>query len=202
MTDATGDGGRVLAEAMAALAAAGADEARRAELVAEAYGSGPAARTGRGGDAALVAGDAVGNAVACTFSMGAPFGLALMAEESGILLADAKGGAATAPLLMVNRPTRQAFFVGAASGGAPAPAALAQVAVAVHEQQRPLADALAAPRRIRLGPDGPVVDDADRPEVTGRVSALWCPGGFDDAPERCVFGHDPRGFGLTAGEGL
>lgn len=211
LTLAPPDGGRVLDRLLMALRSAGprADAATHERLTAEAYASARAtveAGIG-GGDAALVVGDRAGNAAACVFTMSDEFGTGRTASPTGVLLAPAAARAdlALAPLLLVNRPTRQAFFVGAASGAAAAPAALATVAAAVHDGGVALADALAAPRGIRLGPNGPLLSEAADPaaaQATGRVQALWCPGGFDDAPAACRFGSDPRGHGMAAGQGI
>jgi gamma-glutamyltranspeptidase / glutathione hydrolase len=163
------------------------------------------------GDAAVVAGDREGGAVACVFTMGKPFGAGVVAKSVGVPLAPVAGreDAFLAPLLLANHNVNQGYMAVAASGGWAAPIATALVGLALAEDGDELTAAMAAPRAVRLSPDGPVHHEAGwrgggqsmPPEqALGRVQALWCPAGLLRGPKDCRFATDRRGFGLAGGQ--
>lgn len=172
---------------------------------------------GGDGEAALAVADRHGSAAACLFTMGRDFGAGTLAREAGILLAPADAGTRTlpSPVLAVNHNVDQAYLAAAAAGGPAAPAAVARVAAALLDDDMTLDEAMAAPRTVRLDPDGPVLRETAGAEVEqasnvavappegiaiGRVQALWCAEGLERAPESCAFRADRRGFGLAVGD--
>ena len=137
------------------------------------------------GEAGLAAADREGSAVACTFSMGAPFGVGRIAPGTGVALASpvAPQGDFLSPLVAVNHNVDQAYYAAAGSGGWTAPVEAARVTDGVLVDGRRLEEALAA---------------AATEQAPGRVHALWCPEGVRRKPERCEFRADPRAHGLAA----
>ena len=165
--------------------------------------------------------DRAGMAIACVVTLNNLFGTGRIVPGFGFPMAAApRGGTAQTiasftPAVLVNHNTHQMFFVGAASGGAAAPSALATVLTNLLIDEKPLKEAIAAPRlhhgavpdRTYLEPGlasargdltarGHDVDEV--PEI-GRVNAIACIEGLPREPESCVFGTDPRGNGLAVG---
>ena len=156
------------------------------DAIRTAFGQMTPAQQAPAGEAGLAAVDREGSAVACTFSMGAPFGVGRMARGTGVALATsvAPQGDFLSPLVAVNHNVDQAYFAAAGSGGWTAPVETARVTIGVLIEDRALEEALAA---------------AATEQAPGRVHALWCPEGVRRKPELCEFGVDPRGHGLAAG---
>ena len=156
------------------------------EAIAEAVGRLTPEQQAPAGEAGLAAADREGSAVACTFSMGAPFGSGRVAAGTGILLASPVGpqGDFLSPIVGANQNVDQAYFVAAGSGGWTGPVETARVALAVLADGRRLEEALAT---------------AASEPAPGRVHALWCAGGFRGKPELCEFRPDPRGHGIGVG---
>ena len=190
---------------------------------------------GEGGDEATTAGarpglgavpttsfavvDRRGMAVACGLTMNGLFGAGKVAPGTGIVLAAAPEPdlpPPLAPVVLVNRNSRQVFLAAGAGGGEAAPSALGTVLLELLDGERPLGAALAAPRLHRGGaPDGltvePALDAAARSALAkrghravevaaiGRVNAIHCPDGLPRSPESCRYASDPRGFGIAAG---
>ena len=188
--------------------------------------------------------DRRGMAVACGLTMNGAFGTGRLAPGSGIVLAAAPEddpAPPLAPVVLVNRNSRQLFLAAAGGGGAAganaldlvlqdrefpvgiaagggtvAPSALARVLLALLEDERPLATALAAPR-LHVGGEAdllvvePTIAAAARSALAqrghrvvevpaiGRVNAVHCPDGLPRAPQSCRFASDRRGFGIAAG---
>ena len=188
--------------------------------------------------------DRRGMAVVCGLTMNGAFGTGRLAPGSGIVLAAApedEPAPPLAPVVLVNRNSRQLFLAAAGGGGAAganaldlvlqdrelpvavaggggtvAPSALARVLLALLEDERPLAAALAAPR-LHVGGEAdllavePAIAAAARSALAerghrvvevpaiGRVNALHCPDGLPRAPQSCRFASDRRGFGIAAG---
>ena len=188
--------------------------------------------------------DRQGMAVACGLTMNGTFGTGRLAPGSGLVLAAAPEddpAPPLAPVVLVNRNSRQLFLAAAGGGGAVgasalelvlqdrefpvavaagggtvAPSALARVLLALLEDERPLAAALAAPR-LHVGGEAdllavePAIAAAARSALAerghqvvevpaiGRVNALHCPDGLPRTPESCRFASDRRGFGIGAG---
>ena len=163
--------------------------------------------------------DRDGGAVACTHSMNSLFGTSRVARGTGIVLAavpgaQGRGPVSLGPMMAVNHRTTQFIFAGAASGGAPAPSALASVAARNLLAEEDLEPALRAPRVHHGGaPDVTFYEPAmprtilnglaarghrlGETPVLGRVNAAFCPGGLPRLAETCSVQADPRGHGLA-----
>lgn len=177
----------------------------------------PVARAVNPGAAKLITADREGNVVACGYTLNGLFGLARMA--GGVVLAAAStptdnGTQWLVPAIGVR--DRQVVFAAVGSGGAVAPSALVQVALAALAEGQPLDAAIAAPRIAYTGaPDQVTVEESGAALVTalrargytvntappfGRVIGLNCPDGAARRPDRCAFLPDPRiaGFAVIA----
>ena len=177
-----------------------------------------------GGAAAtgFVAADRDGNGVACTVTMHHPFGTTVVAPLMGIVLAPPAeprfdGAQYLSPFLVVNTNSDKLYFAGAGGGGAAAPVALVRTALGALAADQPLAQAIAAPRLLRAGPNAVVQYEAATDAATidalgdavpgaevralGRVNAIFCREGLPQEPELCAFATDGRGFGLASGGG-
>jgi gamma-glutamyltranspeptidase/glutathione hydrolase len=169
----------------------------------------------------FVALDRNGTAVSCAVTMNNLFGTGRMVPGTGILLAASptsagNAAASLAPLMLVNHNTHQLFLAAGAVGGTAAPTALAGVLRAALLDERPLREAIDAPRlhhgglpdkvfaepdlpaEMRAGLDSRGHDLATVREI-GRVNAIHCPGGAPRSSETCGFETDRRGFGLASG---
>jgi len=190
------------------------------DVLAAAYGTAPPlfARYGSTGFTAM---DRQGQAVACTVSNGAPFGLGRIGGETGILLAPAPGGQGderphNVPLVVANTDSQNSFVAATATGGSPAAAAMVQSLLEVVAAQSPAAAGVASSRVFRTnasvdllvepgldpalaqayGAKGlKLVEGAD----IGRVNVMAC-NGLPRAPESCRFAQDRRGAGLALGD--
>ncbi len=202
-----------------------------AEAASRVYGVAGVPTKGPVGDdssTGFVVVDRTGSAVACTVTMNRPFGARRMAGGTGILLAAALPSgtgerAFLTPLLVVNRPVvalrkepNQLFLAATATGGAPAPASLAGVVYSLLTEDRPLGEALAAPRVFAGPPSAPILYEATLgresaavlerrggrpagPRGLGRINAVYCADGLPNDPQSCRFGSDPRGYGMSVG---
>ncbi len=173
--------------------------------------------------AGLVTFDPFGQAVACTFSVGAPMGTGKIIPGTGILQAAATGARGIGgPAVLVNPNLNQPLFAGNAGligvgvgeeGAGAAPAALVNVALRTLEQDMNALDAVTAPR---LAPDpagGTLIEEtAERPasrettgvqgeiygvQALGRVNLVSCKVNRSDGSRTCSAATDPRGFGLA-----
>jgi len=164
--------------------------------------------------------DGTGNAVTCGVGTGGVFGQGVIAPGTGIVLATAPGPGAppsATTVMVVNPHTNRVHFAGASSGGATAPAALAETMLVALAEDKPLAEAVARPRVVHLGtPDAAFVEiGANRLDpapltrrghqigtvtMPSRVEALRCRDGQLSTPE-CEAATDPRGFGLSSAVG-
>lgn len=169
---------------------------------------------------AFVAADREGQVVACAITPHHPFGTGRVAPGTGILAATvpgagAQGPAALAAMIVDGRGRDGAIFAAAASGGAAAATALAEVAAQTLFEGRLVEDALGQARLHPAGPGGPVqheshLDSGLMQELSrrgfrlgaaaalGAVNALACSGGLRDKPETCALRADPRSLGLAA----
>lgn len=174
------------------LAFAGAGPGSAAAL--EAFRAGQPAAAGQGGisgaSTAFVTFDRDGNAAACALTLNNLFGTGRMVPGTGMLLAAAPTGRVQPPplptLIVANDRVKALRFAASASGGAGAPAALAQIAVATVRNGTGLGEALAAPR--------PGLAQGE-----GRVGAVFCPRLFSAREISCAYAADPRGAGLAIG---
>ncbi|MHA1569309.1 MAG: gamma-glutamyltransferase, partial [Alphaproteobacteria bacterium] len=146
----------------------------------------PANVTARGGGASLAVIDREGSAVACVFTMNAPFGTGRTIPGIGIQLAlppDAGSADLPMPMLVVNAHVNEVFFGAAASGGLAGVSALVELTARTLIGAEALSNAQTAPRIG--GGEG------------GQVNAAHCSGGLPIKPDTCSVATDPRGFGLA-----
>ncbi|MCA8927175.1 MAG: gamma-glutamyltransferase [Alphaproteobacteria bacterium] len=115
--------------------------------------------------------DRFGNAVACVYGMGRPFGIGRL--TAGLFLA-APGGPSADTVLVTNPNTK--ILLAALAGGA-GRGVLERMAEQTISGDTPLGSALAA---------------------NGAVNAIVCRGGLPNYPESCSAGTDPNGNGLAA----
>ena len=132
----------------------------------------------------VVAADAFGNASACLFTLGAPFGSARLAPGTGIVLAAAPAADALLPAIAVNEATREVSFVATAAGGGGAGAALAGVLALLVEGEATLDRAFRLPQLLPA-------------EAPARLAAIFCPDGLRNGAASCRAASDPRGAGLA-----
>ncbi len=181
---------------------------------------------GEDGTTSFVVVDRVGSAVACGLTMNTPLGLGRMAGGTGVILAPPlpvgseswQFGAADflAPVIVAKNFTGEFVFAGAASGGAPAPAAVIQTALASVLELTDLREAIDRPRIFHFGaPDVVYVEPRLQPTLRGaltrrghrldetarfgRVNAIVCPAGISESKQGCKFAADGRAFGLGTG---
>jgi gamma-glutamyltranspeptidase/glutathione hydrolase len=205
-------GGQLAARMWAELAAQGAYEKARgdakATVIADSalralpQGVTQMAVEGAPAGASFVVADRYSGTVACSFSMGKPFGSGRVVSGTGIVPAaplPVGEQLAIAPMLTINPRVHKMFFASAASGGAAAPTAMIEVALGVMVDNKSLTDALAAPRIHPVAP-GTILRE---PQVSlGLVNGFNCPKGLispgGDKPEGiCEVATDRRGFGLA-----
>lgn len=187
------------------------DRARLPQALGDGFEAPPGER-GRGASSASASFSAIdyeGLAVACVVSLQRPFGVARHAGETGILLGAMAGREENelpylSTVVAFNTTNKQAFLAAAATGGAAAPAALAQVAASLLGDSRPFELALADLRAIRYGKAVPLEAEkgfqgaqaVEAKQPIGRVTAVHCGDGVPRAPGTCRAGADPRGFGF------
>jgi len=150
----------------------------------------------------FVVADRYSATVACSYSMGRPFGTGKVIPGTGIVPAAplSRGEElALSPMLAINTRVNKMFFAAAASGGAAAPTAMIETALGALVDNRSLTDALAAPRVHPVAPG----NIASEPQVSlGFVNGFNCPKGLvspgRETPEGiCEVAADRRGFGLA-----
>ncbi|MBK3776809.1 gamma-glutamyltranspeptidase [Azospirillum brasilense] len=165
-------------------AAAGLPSDQRAARVAQALGA-----TGSGASApgaGLVVIDHEENGVACSFTMGAPFGSGRMVPGTGLLAARGVDGAGFgAPALLTNAIVGRTQFAGAASaagndGPAAAPAALLTAALPAALDKEP-----GAAIRVSRATNGP-----------GRTTFVTCQTSMESGWKECQVAADPRAHAL------
>ncbi len=189
-----------------------------ARVVGELLG-GAALATSDGGSSGLVAVDRDGMAVACVATMLRRFGTGQTGATTGIGFAPASPAEMDhvpflAPVIMTNSNVKELFLAGAASGGGAGLEALMQVVLGAVFEQRPLNEAIAAPRVARLDRTGRLQHEDALPVESvrsleglglplaggarlGRVNMIYCPASLPNHPDSCAFETDPRGFGLA-----
>ena len=148
----------------------------------------------------FVAADSLGGAVACSISMGRPYGTGRLA--SGMFLAD-RASPSTGPLLIFNEPTKSLL---AAAAGAGAPGWPLAIAAAAVDDDEPLPAQIRNPRAVSTGAGGFLAEqgstllsnNAQKIEKIGRVNAIVCRLGLPNYAETCVASADPRGQGFAA----
>lgn len=170
-----------------------------------------------GGDTGFVVVDPNGMAVACTLTIGAPFGIGRIAGRTGLFPArlPADGRHWISPVVVANPNTSRFTLAVAGQGGVGGLSSQIEVLIGAMIDRRSIADATGA-GRVSLDPaSGAAVlesrssglADALRQrghavngvETLGRVNIVYCPSGLP-APEAariCAVGADGRGWGLA-----
>ena len=182
-----GPGGRVAAQAWAALAQARPNDP--AQAFAAAHGAVHVDAGRADATTSFVVSDANGQAIGCAIGMGGLFGTGKLIPGMDVYASapiDPKG---MAPLIAVSGDGLRAVV--ASSGSAAAPLDGAAAAWLVLEQSRPVTTALADPREAT---------DTIGTRIADRLNAISCPAGSPRAAAECVAAFDPRGggFALTA----
>ena len=167
------------------------------QLMANAGAKGAVSPTA---ETSFVAVDRIGGAVACTITMGKPFGTGQVVSGSFV---PKTGMPSTGPILVSNKPTK--VFLAAFSGaGAPGwPDALTLEAL---DKKVPLTEALALHRTTPARGGGFLTEPGalsltgvSKPVTRlGRVNGIVCARGLPNYPDSCVAGTDPRGKGYAA----
>ncbi len=171
-------------------------------LLAEAGITAPASASA---ETSIVAVDRFGGAVACSITMGEPFGTGKVA--SGVLL-PVPGMPSTSPAILTNKPTKVMFV---ALAGAGAPGVPSAIVLETMDDDIPFADAMQKPRALP-GPDGGIlVESGAQPRAgaqaagpqtivpsLGRVNGVVCTQGLPNYPLTCTAIADPRGNGFAA----
>jgi gamma-glutamyltranspeptidase/glutathione hydrolase len=178
------------------------------------------------GSTGIAAVDKDGSAVACTVTMGRPFGARVSAAKSGVVLAAAPPpgrdyGTGIVPMIGVNRPflaltntVDTLYFVTAGTAETAAGPNQLAVAISLFDDDITLDQALALPRirdggaavEYENGMPGPSIaamrDHAlsvRAADLIGHIHAVYCPGGYDkDEAASCRFRADKRSYGLVA----
>jgi gamma-glutamyltranspeptidase/glutathione hydrolase len=174
---------------------------------------------GRHDGVSIVAADARGQAIACSFTLNRPFGAEKVAPGTGILLAAPETGARAglpSAVIRANPNTNQVFFVAAISGGSPA--TLAAVTLETLDSDRDLGVAITQPRAYNTGSPDVMIAEPGLPqpaqdflknagytlqtqERLGRVNGFRCPEGLPRI-KVCQFVAEPRGHGLAVSADL
>jgi gamma-glutamyltranspeptidase/glutathione hydrolase len=144
--------------------------------------------------AGLVSFDQFGQAVACTFSLGGPFGTGKMIPGTGIMQAKATGAQGIGgPAVMVNPNLNHPLFAGnggligvgvGEEGAGAAPAALVNVALRAIEQTA---------ERSAAGVEGEIYSV----QALGRVNLVSCKVDRSTGGRSCTAATDTRGFGIA-----
>lgn len=193
-------------------------------LLDNAAASGPDPLAGLGTTSFAVA-DREGQAVACSLSLGAPFGSGRYAPATGTVLATMPGigEAPSSALVVLGSPrswrSRGAFAASSGAVAGSAPGILLETLLPVLADDVPPPTAEAAPRYapaqagsvIAAEPGAAALPGLARsleatgrplslvPDI-GRVNLAYCTDGIPvEADRGCWFLHDPRGHGLGAG---
>lgn len=137
--------------------------------------------------AGFITTDLSGGAVSCVVSANGTLGAARMIGNSGIIAAappreDAFPGV---PMVLVNRPLRDARGAVSGSGGS------AGTLRAIRAAANAFDDDMSASRAL-----GPAPKPGPRVSI-GRANLISCPRGARENPELCSFAADPGGSGLA-----
>lgn len=152
--------------------------------------------------ASIVAIDSDGVAVACAFTMNAPFGAARVAHGTGIVLAPAPndqgiGFSTLSPVMVASKYNGEVYFLSGAAGGVPGALAEALVLDSVMHRALPLDQAMQLPRAYSGGSDDQQFDEASGVKL-GRLNSIFCSSGAPSDPDTCQLRNDYRGNGLAS----
>lgn len=152
--------------------------------------------------ASIVAIDSDGVAVACTFTMNAPFGAARVAPGTGIILAPAPndqgvGFSTLSPVMLASKYNGEVYFLSGAAGGAPGALAEALVLDAVMRRALSLDQAMQLPRSYDGGTEDQRYDETSGLKL-GRLNAIFCSNSAPSDPDSCQLRNDYRGNGLAS----
>lgn len=171
----------------------------------------PAGLAGPGAGFAAV--DADGSAVACSVTLGRPFGIGRVVPGSGIFLAAVGGTPAASPAMLIDHNNHALITAATSASGSAAPVALAQVLADLRLAKRPLEAALAEPRLVpgrspvrayaeATVPDSQLAPLGGQGVVTvpaiDKIDAIHCPEGFAPRAGSCTAASDPRSYGMAA----
>lgn len=193
-------GGQLMAQAVGMLA--GGDNSPAAQMnISRQLMAQQGGVTQNPSAASVVAVDSDGVAVACAFTMNAPFGAARVAPGTGIVLAPAPndqglGFSTLAPAMVASKFNGELYFVSAGAGGAPAALAEALVLDAVMKRAVPLDQAMQL-QRAYDGGNGDVLDEGGGLRL-GRLNTIFCSRGVPANPDTCQLRNDYRGNGLAS----
>lgn len=175
------------------------------------------------GSASISVMDRYGRTAACAVGLAKPFGARRVGQQTSILFAAPPGQNGDempylSAMAALHTTGRQAYAAAAASGGAPAPAALAQALLYGMAPEKMLAaEALARPRVFQPAPTAPLLfepgtDSSVTAEIQkrgvaaaevrrlGRLTLTLCSQGAPNNPGSCRAAADKRGFGLAVGD--
>lgn len=162
--------------------------------------------------------DSEGGGVACTVTMGRPFGTGRMIRGTGIIAADPSAATARglAPLVVFNENQRETVIAAAAGGDAAAVTATVSVALGLRDAENRLAPLVAA-GRLQPGPDGSAFAETGAAALVaaaraagrrvepvaslGRLSVVRCRRIVPAKADRCDAAADPRGHGYAVAGG-
>lgn len=202
----------------------GAKPAAQAAAIGQAYmGLEAGAPMFEHGSASISVMDRYGRTAACAVGLSKPFGARRVGQQTSILFAappnqNGDENPYLTAMAAVHPTGRQAYAAAAASGGAPAPAALAQALLqGLVPEKMQAAEALARPRLFQPAPTAPLLyeagaDQAAMAEIVkrgvataevrrlGRLTLSLCSQGSPGAPNSCRAAADKRGFGLAVGD--
>ena len=144
--------------------------------------------------------DRLGGAVACTLTMGEPFGTGQVV--AGVFM-PAAGMPSTGAVILSNRPTNVTFGTVTGSGAPGLPPA---VMLEVMDDGVPLDGAIARPRALPYADGRTLAEPGARPAgggqsatgSLGQVNGIICTDGLPNYPLTCAAAADPRGKGFAA----
>lgn len=179
---------------------------------------------GRGGETSFTVVDRKGGVVVCSLTMNGTFGSGRMARGLGVFLANPAGSFAERDLslggfIVISKFRKRFFMAGAASGGAAAQSALAQVALRAGAGTKDSLETAMARKRLFRNPATATTEyetglaqseldalrrrghDLKPVEKIGAVNLAICETGLPAKIPVCGIRTDPRGFGLATSPG-
>ncbi len=206
--------GNLVSASTIAKLVAGHDRSRHQSVSGDSAAIVDYSARGRHDGVSLVAVDAQGEAVVCSFTLNRPFGADKAAPGTGILLAvPATGARAGLPsaVIVANPVSEQVFFGATMSGGSPS--TLAAVVLETLISGRDFGVAVTQARAYNTGSPDVMIAEPGLPkpvqdflkktgyalqlqEALGRVNGFRCPAGLPREP-KCQFVNEPRAHGMA-----